>query len=281
MSDPSRACATGLAGRLEPEVAAGLAALTRVGRALTATGSLNDIARHALGEMRTSLDLEAVVLYVPAARGRPILHRYLELGTRRRRADRRRAARLRRGRVAAGVRRRQPDGVPRAGRLVRREPVLAAGRVLARAAAEDGRAPARRGDRLARRAGDLDPLTATLLALLGEQLGSRARDRAAARGAAARGTRARAHAPGRRGPRRPRPGPRAGSARARLPRLRAATERRRREPRAPARGRDRRAPARTRAPDRAVGDGARGQPERGRRGDVRALRQHAGSPSTS
>ena len=30
--------------------------------------------------MRTSLDLEAVVLYVPAARGRPVLHRYLELG---------------------------------------------------------------------------------------------------------------------------------------------------------------------------------------------------------
>jgi nitrate/nitrite-specific signal transduction histidine kinase len=79
VSDQSRACPTGLAGRLEPEVVAGLATLTRVGRALTATGSLDDIARHALGEMRTSLDLEAVVLYVPAARGRPVLHRYLEL----------------------------------------------------------------------------------------------------------------------------------------------------------------------------------------------------------
>ena len=79
VSDPSHACPTGLAGRLEPEVVAGLAALTRVGRALTATGSLNDIARHALGEMRTSLELEAVVLYVPAARGRPVLRRYLEL----------------------------------------------------------------------------------------------------------------------------------------------------------------------------------------------------------
>jgi two-component system nitrate/nitrite sensor histidine kinase NarX len=72
-------CATGgLAGRLPPEVAAGLGALSRVARALNGPGALEDLAEHALAEMRSALGLAAVVLYLPDSRGRPVLRRYLE-----------------------------------------------------------------------------------------------------------------------------------------------------------------------------------------------------------
>jgi signal transduction histidine kinase len=72
-------CATGgIAGRLPPEVAAGLGALSRVARALNAPGALEDLAGHALAEMRSALGLAAAVLYLPDASGRPVLRRYLE-----------------------------------------------------------------------------------------------------------------------------------------------------------------------------------------------------------
>jgi signal transduction histidine kinase len=72
-------CATGgLAGRLPPEVAAGLGALSRVARALNGPGALEDLAAHALAEMRSALGLAAAVLYLPDSRGRPVLRRYLE-----------------------------------------------------------------------------------------------------------------------------------------------------------------------------------------------------------
>jgi two-component system nitrate/nitrite sensor histidine kinase NarX len=72
-------CATGgLAGRLPPEVAAGLGALSRVARALNGPGALEELAEHALAEMRSALGLAAVVLYLPDARGRPVLRRYLQ-----------------------------------------------------------------------------------------------------------------------------------------------------------------------------------------------------------
>lgn len=72
-------CATGgLAGRLPPEVAAGLGALSRVARALNSPGALDELAAHALGEMRSALTLSAAVLYLPDGRGRPMLRRYIE-----------------------------------------------------------------------------------------------------------------------------------------------------------------------------------------------------------
>jgi two-component system, NarL family, nitrate/nitrite sensor histidine kinase NarX len=72
-------CATGgLAGRLPPEVAAGLGALSRVARALNSPGALDELAAHALEEMRSALGLSAAVLYLPDSRGRPMLRRYIE-----------------------------------------------------------------------------------------------------------------------------------------------------------------------------------------------------------
>jgi len=72
-------CATGgLAGRLPPEVAAGLGALSRVARALNGPGDLDELAAHALAEMRSALGLAAAVLYLPDSRGRPVLRRYVE-----------------------------------------------------------------------------------------------------------------------------------------------------------------------------------------------------------
>ena len=71
-------CATGgLAGRLPPEVAAGLGAISRVARALNGPGRLDELATRALAEMRSALGLSAAVLYLPDSRGRPVLRRYL------------------------------------------------------------------------------------------------------------------------------------------------------------------------------------------------------------
>ena len=51
-------CSTGgLARRLTPEVAAGLGAISRVARALNEPGTLEELAAHALAEMRKALGL--------------------------------------------------------------------------------------------------------------------------------------------------------------------------------------------------------------------------------
>jgi signal transduction histidine kinase len=68
--------AAGLAGRLPPGVASGLEAISRVARALTTPGALHEVADGALDAMRATMDLEACVLYVPDAAGRPLLTRY-------------------------------------------------------------------------------------------------------------------------------------------------------------------------------------------------------------
>jgi signal transduction histidine kinase len=85
--DEGATCATGgLARRLPPEVAAGLGAISRVARALNEPGSLEELAAHALAEMRQALALSATVLYLPDSGGRPVLRRFLhdspELDTR-------------------------------------------------------------------------------------------------------------------------------------------------------------------------------------------------------
>jgi signal transduction histidine kinase len=72
----------GLAGRLPPEVAAGLGAISRVARALTGPGELSELADRALEEMLAALDLEATALYMPHPEGRPVLCRYLHAGRR-------------------------------------------------------------------------------------------------------------------------------------------------------------------------------------------------------
>ncbi len=79
MQEERLTCATGgLAGRLPPEVAAGLGAISRVARALNAPGTLEELAAHALGEMRAALALSASVLYLPDSSGRPVLRRYID-----------------------------------------------------------------------------------------------------------------------------------------------------------------------------------------------------------
>jgi signal transduction histidine kinase len=71
-------CATGgIARRLPPEVAAGLGAISRVARALNQPGTLEELAAHALAEMRQALELTATVLYLPDGGGRPVLRRFL------------------------------------------------------------------------------------------------------------------------------------------------------------------------------------------------------------
>ena len=67
----------GLSGRLAPEVIAGLGALARVSRALVGTGSLAELAKRALEEMRDALDLDLAVLYLPAPDGGPSLARFV------------------------------------------------------------------------------------------------------------------------------------------------------------------------------------------------------------
>jgi signal transduction histidine kinase len=83
---PAACAAPGLAQRLPPEVASGLGAISRVARALNAPGSLDELAAHALAEMRQALSLSATVLYLPDGGGRPVLRRFLhdspELATR-------------------------------------------------------------------------------------------------------------------------------------------------------------------------------------------------------
>jgi two-component sensor histidine kinase len=61
--------------RPAPEVLAGLGAVARVSRALVGTGSLAELAKRALGEMRAALDLDLAVLYLPAPGGEPALER--------------------------------------------------------------------------------------------------------------------------------------------------------------------------------------------------------------
>lgn len=65
----------GLAGRLAPEVLAGLGALSRVSRALVSGGTLAELAAHALCEMRLALGLAVAALYLPDPDGRPSLRR--------------------------------------------------------------------------------------------------------------------------------------------------------------------------------------------------------------
>ena len=67
----------GLADRLQPEVLAGLAAVSRVSRALVGTGELPVLAAAALDEMRAALGLDRAVLYLPDADGQPVLRRYV------------------------------------------------------------------------------------------------------------------------------------------------------------------------------------------------------------
>jgi signal transduction histidine kinase len=70
----------GLAGRLDPDVLAGLAAVSRVSRALVGTGDLPVLAAAALEEMREALGLALAALYLPDADGQPVLRRYVGEG---------------------------------------------------------------------------------------------------------------------------------------------------------------------------------------------------------
>lgn len=64
-------------GRLAPEVVAGLGALARVSRAVVGTGSLAELATRALREMREALGLDLAALYLPAADGGAALARFV------------------------------------------------------------------------------------------------------------------------------------------------------------------------------------------------------------
>jgi signal transduction histidine kinase len=70
------------AGLLPARVASALEAISRVARALNAPGTLHEVADRALEAMRTTLDLEASVLYLPDAAGRPLLTRFTGDGAR-------------------------------------------------------------------------------------------------------------------------------------------------------------------------------------------------------
>jgi signal transduction histidine kinase len=59
------------------DVLAGLGALSRVSRALVGTGELAALAARALEEMCAALDLETAALYLPDADGQPVLRRYV------------------------------------------------------------------------------------------------------------------------------------------------------------------------------------------------------------
>lgn len=60
---------------LDPEVLAGLAAVSRVSRALAGADELPVLAAAALEEMRAALGLDRAVLYLPDADGQPVLRR--------------------------------------------------------------------------------------------------------------------------------------------------------------------------------------------------------------
>jgi signal transduction histidine kinase len=70
----------GLADRLQPEVLAGLAAVSRVSRALVGAAELPVLAGAALDEMREALGLDRAALYLPDADGQPVLRRYVGEG---------------------------------------------------------------------------------------------------------------------------------------------------------------------------------------------------------
>jgi len=61
---------------IAPEVLSGLAAVSRVSRALVGTDELPVLAAAALGEMREALQLRQAALYLPDADGLPVLRRY-------------------------------------------------------------------------------------------------------------------------------------------------------------------------------------------------------------
>ena len=67
----------GIAGRLAPDVAAGLGTISRVAGALVSASSLQELAEQGLAEMREALDLEVASLYLPDEGGRPLLHRHV------------------------------------------------------------------------------------------------------------------------------------------------------------------------------------------------------------
>lgn len=60
---------------IAPEVLSGLAAVSRVSRALVGTGELPVLAAAALEEMREALELQCAALYMPDADGLPVLRR--------------------------------------------------------------------------------------------------------------------------------------------------------------------------------------------------------------
>jgi len=67
----------GLAGRLAPDVAAGLGAIGRVAGALVSASTLQELAEQGLAEMRDVLDMDVASLYLPDEHGRPLLHRHV------------------------------------------------------------------------------------------------------------------------------------------------------------------------------------------------------------
>ena len=71
MDDGARRRRRPVRARPAPEVLAGLGALARVSRALVGTGSLAELAKRALDEMRAALGLDLAVLYLPLAGRRP------------------------------------------------------------------------------------------------------------------------------------------------------------------------------------------------------------------
>ena len=74
---PSLPAERGVVRRLAPEVFAGLGALARVSRALVGTGDLAKLASRALGEMRDALELDVAVLYLPEPGRRARLERFV------------------------------------------------------------------------------------------------------------------------------------------------------------------------------------------------------------
>jgi signal transduction histidine kinase len=65
------------ADRLPPHVASGLRGIARVARALTTAGTFNEVAERALEAMLVTLDLDSAVLYLRDGSGRPLLRRFM------------------------------------------------------------------------------------------------------------------------------------------------------------------------------------------------------------